>query len=117
MKTKKLGDQIRQSAHVNRSIILPEGQRTYRTWPLCLTCFKEVEECSLQNVNDVSCEILAKCSHGGDKVHEDFYKVIFGFRAEGDPLTDPRANWAIKRAMHDFSPFEPTHQFDTSVRR
>jgi len=116
MKTKQFSDQIRECAKLNRDIILPTGQRTYRTWPLCLTCFKEVDACELKNVNDISCEILAKCSHGTDKVYEDYYKVLFPFRCDGDPLEDERANWAIKRAMHDFCPFNPSHMENTSKR-
>ncbi len=115
MKGKQFSTQIRQAAEVNR-IILPEGTRTQRTWPLCLTCFKEVDSADLVEVTQTSCVILSKCYHikptdpvpDGMKPFEDYYKVFFPFRIEGDPLIDERANWAIKRAMHDHCPFDPT---------
>ncbi len=114
MKTKSLSHQISECAKVNRDIILPSGHRTYRTWPLCMTCFKEVDACELKDVCQTSCEIVSRCSHGTDKVYEDSYKVIFNFRTEGDPLEDERANWAIKRAMHDQCPFNTAHSLDFS---
>ncbi len=127
MKSVNITEQLRQSAHINRKaegILLP-GERTYRTWPLCLTCFKEVDACELRNQNTVSVEIWASCSHGDTspnaKRFEDFYKVTFPFRLDGDPFEDSeegrRNNWAVKRAMHDFSPFDPTHKLDTSQRK
>lgn len=105
MKNKKFGLQIREAAKVNKSIWLPPGQRTYRSWPLCLTCRKEVEAVELKNVNSVSAEIWARC-HGA----EDYYRVDFPCHIEGDVFGDDRANWAIKRAMHDFCPFNPCHE-------
>jgi hypothetical protein len=121
VKEHNLADQLRKSAQVNRDIVLPSGQRTYRSWPLCLTCFKEVDSAELVNVNSVSCEILAKCTHKDTspnaRVYEDYYRVKFPTRCDGDPLADERNNWAIKRAMHDFCPFNPEHVLDTSKRR
>jgi hypothetical protein len=117
MKSKTLASSIRECAKLNRDIILPEGSRTYRSWPLCLTCLKEVDGVQLEDINETSCEIRAFCYHGTETRHEDSYKVEFGFRTDGDPLTDERANWALKRAMHDFCPFPTSHQFDFSPKR
>ena len=102
MRSRGFIEQVRQAADVNR-IWLPPGSRTSRNWPLCLTCGREVEAAELKNVNQISCEIWARC-HG----QEDHYTVKFPFRIEGDPLEDERANWAIGRAMGDFTPFDPT---------
>lgn len=115
MRDKGFIEQVRESAHVNR-IWTPdgslEGMRTQRNWPLCLTCGREVESVELKNVNQVSCEIWASCSHRGDKdpPEEDYYKIRFPFRIDGDPLEDERANIVIKRAIHDFCPFPLSHQ-------
>jgi hypothetical protein len=122
MKSVKLGDHIRISAKKNRDIILPLGERTHRTWPLCCTCFKEVFAVEMANYNNNSCDLIAKCDHQvpGGPVYEDSIKVLFEADLDNmDPLVttgDERANWSIKRAMHDFSPFQPEHQFDTSRR-
>lgn len=102
MKTKGFIEQVRQAAKLNRELVLPEGYRTQRSWPLCLTCGREVSAVELKNVNSTSVEIWARC-HG----KEDYYKVVFPYRVDGDPLEDERANWAIKRALHDFCPFNP----------
>jgi hypothetical protein len=102
LKTYHFMDMVRKAAQVNRYIIVP-GERTQRNWPLCLTCGREVEASELKNVNATSIEVWARC-HG----QEDFCRILFPFRIEGDPLEDERANWAIKRAMADFSPFDPT---------
>ena len=117
MKSTSIGEQIVHAAKVNRDIILPSGERTTRNWPLCLTCFKEVDACELKDVNPTSCEIVVRCYHGTDTCHEDSYKVNFGFRCDDDPLENERANWAIKRALHDMCPFQQNHQFDTSRRK
>ncbi len=119
MKEISLGEQIRISAKINRDLVLPLGERTNRTWPLCGTCFKEVCAVELANVNDTSCDLIARCDHQvpNGPMFEDSFKVKFEARLDGaDPMTDERANWSLKRAMHDFSPFQPTHHFDTSKR-
>lgn len=125
MKTKTLEEQVRESAHINRGLVLPTGQRTYRSWPLCLTCFKEVDAVDLKDVSNKGCEIVAKCTHkknatDSDPVFEDYYKVTWTVPVQSvgnNPLDDPNVGWAIKRAMHDFSPFNPKHQFDFTSKR
>lgn len=106
MKTVKFADLIREAAHTQRKadeeLWFPEGTRTMRTWPVCLTCRTEVEAAELKNFCMTSVEIWARC-HG----KEDFYKVFFPFRIDGDPIEDERANWAIKRALHDGVFFDP----------
>ena len=115
MKSKKFMTQIRQAAEVNR-IILPEGTRTQRTWPLCGTCFREVDSVELVEVTHTSCVVLSKCYHLGPtspvpegmRPYEDYYRVFFPFRINGDPLADGDTGWAIKRCLHDHVPFNPT---------
>lgn len=115
MREKGFIEQVRQSARENK-LWTPDGDitnmRTQRSWPLCLTCGREVEAAELKNVSQVSCEIWARCSHRGTKepAAEDWYKVRFPFRIDGDPLEDERANISIKRAMHDFCPFPRSHE-------
>lgn len=104
----KLSDQIRKKAAQNRredkNLIKIPGGRTTRNWPLCLTCGREVEAVEIKDVNNHSCQLWARC-HGA----EDWYTVDFGCRIEGDPFADDDspANWAVKRAMNDFTPFDP----------
>lgn len=116
MKSKGFTEQLRKSAKLNRSIVLPSGQRTNRTWPLCMTCFKEVSACELRDVSPTGCEIWARCDHGTGTDHEDYHRVKFPARTDGDPLADDRNNWQLKRAMHDACFFEPEHRFDSSRR-
>jgi hypothetical protein len=107
-------DQVRQAADTNRGIWLPNGQRTSRKWPLCLTCLNEVEAVELRDISDKGAELWARC-HG----KEDYYKVVWYFTksdAAKDPLDDENVGWAIKRAMHDFSPFNPQHVLDTAKK-
>jgi len=94
-------EQMREARKVN-GIYLPPGTRTSRKWPLCLTCGREVDACELKNANSTGVELWAAC-HG----QEDYYKVTFPYRIEGDPLEDERANWHINAAMRDFCPFSP----------
>jgi hypothetical protein len=107
MKNKKLFEQIRQSAAHHRKIDAGQaviiGHRTSRKWPLCLTCGKEVDAVEMRDVSNNGAELWAQC-HG----KEDFYKVRFPFRIDGDVMEDERANWYVQRAMHDFCPFNPT---------
>lgn len=107
MKVIKLTEAIRKAAHHERQLIMMPGERTYRTWPVCMLCGKEVDACNLENANYKSCEIRAKC-HG----EEDSLKVVWDLPRnsnDGDILEDPHVGWAIKRAMHDFRPFDPIH--------
>lgn len=116
MKQKGFIEQVRQSANANRIWTAP-GQRIRRNWPLCLTCGADVDSVELANANQLSVEIVAKCRHisktASDeeyertKPFEDYYRVVFPFRIEGDPLKDDRANWAVNRAMGDFCAFDP----------
>lgn len=105
MRKKNWLEQVRQKAVTNRRRIWVPEQDTNTNWPVCLTCGKEVDAVSLENVSAFSCEILAKC-HG----KEDFYIVNFPYRIDGDVLEDDRANWAIKRAMSDFCAFPRGHE-------
>ncbi len=114
MREVKFIEQVQEAAHQNR-IWTPDGVdnlRTFRSWPLCLTCGREVDAVDLKNVNSHSIDIWASCSHRGEKnpPDEDWYKVVFPFRVEGDPLSDERANTFLKRAMHDFCPFPKNHR-------
>lgn len=101
-KTKDFIGQTRLSASVNRDLVQVPGQRTQRSWPLCLTCGREVEAVELKDANSFSCTLWARC-HG----KEDFYIIKFPFRVEGDPLEDPRSNKHIQQAMYAFCPFNP----------
>jgi hypothetical protein len=101
MRSKSFLQQAKQARAVN-GIYLPPGMRTSRKWPLCLTCGREVEAVEMKDCNQHSVELWARC-HGA----EDFYRVEFGFRVEGDPMEDERANWAVAAAMRDFCPFDP----------
>jgi len=120
MKTKTLSDSIRQSADVNRKLVLPPGSRTYRSQPLCMTCGREVEAVALENVNNWSCEIRCWCTHGTETRHEDTIKVTWDVPVRGvgnDILEDPNVGWAIKRAMSDVCAFPKEHHFDFSSKR
>lgn len=120
MREVKFLEQVRESNKVNE-LWMPKltgslddfrEMRTSRNWPLCLTCGREVEAVDLKNVNASSMEIWASCSHRGEKVppDEDYYRVVFPFRIDGDVLEDERANSFLKRAMHDFCPFPRSHR-------
>ncbi len=115
MKTISLADQIRKAAKVNRELVLPNGGRTNRTWPLCMLCLKEVDSADLMDVSSKGCEIKAGC-HG----KEDYYKVTWDLAmadSSAPILDDVNVGWAIKRAMADFSPFMPENQHDFSSKR
>ncbi len=105
MRNKSFINQVQQKAADNRRRIWSPGERTSNDWPICLQCGKEVDAAQLENVNQLSCEIRVKC-HG----KEDFYRVNFPYRIDGDVLSDDRANWAIKRAMADFCAFSRSHE-------
>lgn len=115
MRNKGFIEQVRQAKRVN-DLWLPhdplEDMRTSRNWPLCLTCGREVEAVDLKNVNSTGIDIWASCSHRGEKnpPAEDYYRVTFPFRIDGDVLADERANTFLKRAMHDFCPFPRHHE-------
>lgn len=104
MKHEKWIEAVMKSARRERGLYLPPGERTRRSWPLCMTCNREVEAVELKNVNSTSCELWARC-HGGQ---EDYYKVIFPFRLEGDPLENEDANFAVASAMKAAVMFDPT---------
>jgi hypothetical protein len=115
MKTVTLADQIRTAAKANREIVLPDGGRTNRSWPLCMQCLHEVDAVELMDASTTGCEIKAKCH---DK--EDYYKVTWTLSAADtgkDILDDVNVGWAIKRAMADFSPFMPENMHDFSSKR
>lgn len=82
-------------------LLLPGGQQA-ENWPLCMTCGRPVDAAELKDVNAFSCVIYAK-HHGA----EDWYKVNFPFRVEGDPLQDERANATIQAAMRAGQFFDP----------
>ncbi len=112
MKEISLEQSIRRSADVNRRLVLPTGERTQRTWPLCLTCGREVEAAEIKNVNTKGCEIWARC-HG----KEDFYKVTWKVPVAAvgaDILDDVNVGWSIRRAMSDGVFFDPHHIPDFS---
>lgn len=125
MKEKTLEQQVQDAAYFNRGLFLPSGERTQRSWPVCQTCFKEVDSVSLENVNNRSCEIRVKCCHSKDPdyvgpMFEDSLKVTWQVPVRDmtkDPTEDPNVGWAIKRAMSDMLPFSPKHQFDFSSKR
>lgn len=115
MREVTLNDQIVRAAKVNRDLVMPDGQRTTRNWPLCLTCGREVDAAEIKNVSSKGCEILARC-HG----KEDYYRVTWNVPQSDvskNILDDVNVGWAVKRALHDFCPFPPEHQFDFSSRR
>ncbi len=105
----KLVAAIRKSAANERAaergegLYLPEGTRTYRSWPLCNTCGREVEATELKNWNANGVEIWAKC-HGA----EDWQFIEWPARIDGDPLKDQRANDCIRTAMMTACLFDPT---------
>lgn len=107
MKTIDISDSIRRSAHANKTLVFLPGERTNRTWPLCLTCGRECDAAEIKNVNSTSCEIWA--SHHGA---EDHYKVtwkLYPVSQGNDPLEDPNIGWAINRAIGDGCFFNPEH--------
>lgn len=105
MRSKNFLDQVRQKAADNKRRIWVPSERTSTNWPVCLTCGKEVDAAKLEDIGPFGCEIRVEC-HG----QQDYYKVKFPFRIEGDVLEDDRANWAIKRAMSDFCAFPKGHE-------
>lgn len=125
MKTTTLENQIQNAAHFNRGLVLPSGQRTRRDWPVCQTCFREVDAVELKDVSNRSCEIVAKCTHSKDPdyqgpMFEDSIKVTWQVPHRDltkNPLDDVNTSWAIKRAMGDMLPFSPKHHFDFSSKR
>ena len=125
MKQKTLEQQVQEAALANRGLILPTGERTQRSWPVCQTCFKEVDACNLEDVSNKGCEIRVKCCHSKDPdyvgpMFEDSVRVNWTVpvrSVSNDPLEDPNIGWAVKRAMADMTPFQPKHQFDFSSKR
>jgi hypothetical protein len=99
MRHKQFLVQTRKRAKLNRELLTPYAKPN---WPICLTCGREVDAVEMKDVTATSVEIWAR-HHGA----EDFHKVVFPFRIEGDPLADDRANWAIQSAMRDASFFDP----------
>lgn len=84
---------------------LPEGTRTYRTWPLCMLCGREVEAAEIKNVTNRSVEIWGRC-HGG----EDWTTIQFDYAIdnEGDVLANELANTNIQMALKSITLFDPT---------
>lgn len=103
MKSRSFVDIQQEKAALRRQgkLILPGGQQA-ENWPLCMTCGRPVDAAELKDVNAHGCVIWAK-HHG----QEDYYKVTFPFRIEGDPVDDERANLVIQRAMRDGQFFDP----------
>lgn len=99
MKTENLIQNVRKSAAYERQFT---GLRTSRRWPLCQTCGREVEAVELKNINSHSIELWAK-HHG----KEDFMRIEFPYRIEGDPLVDEQANAQIRQAMTSAVMFDP----------
>ncbi len=115
MRKISLEDLVQESARVRRGGIIVPGGGVKRNWPLCLTCGRDVEAAEIKNANSKGCEIWARC-HG----KEDFVHVTWNVPvrdATADVLEDKNVGWAIRRAMSDFSPFPPAHQFDFSSKR
>ncbi len=115
MKIISLAEQLRKAAKVNRELILMPGERTQRSWPLCLTCGREVDAVNLEDVSTKGCEIRAKC-HG----KEDAYRVTWELSQHDstkDVLDDLNVGFAIKRAMADFCPFAVENSHDYSSKR
>lgn len=115
MKSQSLEQGIIKSARIGRGQIILPGGTTKRNWPLCMTCGRDVEAAEIKNVNSKSCEIWARC-HGS----EDFIKVTWDIPVRDlakDPLEDTNVGWAVRRAMSDFAPFDPTHVFDVGSRK
>lgn len=120
MKSKSLEQSIREAAAHERSLSLNPGDRTYRTWPMCMTCNQEVSAAEIVNINTKSCEIRAICDHGTGIDHEDFYKVYWQVPVADvgvDTLDDVNVGWAMKRAVSDGRFFDPKHSFDFSSKR
>lgn len=115
MREKKFIDQIREAKRHNE-LWVPQDQlldiRTSRNWPLCLTCGREVDASEVKNVNQWGFELWAQCSHRGEKnpPEEDYYRVVFPFRIDGDVMANEIANTYLRRAMHDFCPFPRSHE-------
>lgn len=101
MKVFKFFEMVRRAKLAKQFSVSIQGH----TWPHCETCQKSVDAADLKNVNATSLEIWVKC-HG----KEDFCRIEFPFRIQGDPLEDDRANWAIKRAMADYCAFSRSHE-------
>jgi hypothetical protein len=116
MKSISLSDQITKAAKrfKDPSLWMP-GQRTYRTWPLCMTCGREVDSAELKNVNTKGCDIVVRCHGSEDSIH--VYWTCGLSDSAANPLEDKNVGWQVKRALHDFCPFDPTHVLDVSHRR
>lgn len=115
MRSKNFIDAVRQSAAVNRDWQPHDGVtdlRTSRTWPLCLTCGREVDHVEVKNVNNWGFELWASCSHREtkDPPAEDYMRIKFPFRIEGDVMADDRANIILGAAMRAFTPFPTSHE-------
>ncbi len=116
MKEKSLEQIIIESAKrrnkATGGVIVPGGQ--VRNWPVCMTCGREVDSCELKNVNSKSCEIVAKHHEAEDSIRITWDIPVRD--ASKNPLDDVNNGWAIKTAMRDWGPFDPTHIFDGSHR-
>lgn len=107
MKTRSLEHQIQQAAKINRDLALPIGERTWRTWPLCMTCGREVDSVDLKEVSNKGCEIVAT-HHGAEDAVRVTWKVAQEANAN-NPLEDRYVGWQLKRALHDTNFFDPSH--------
>ena len=112
MKTKGYVESVREASRASKIIIPGQEHRITSNWPLCLTCRADVEASELKDVSRTGATIWARC-HG----KEDYYRVMFPFPVEGDPLEDERSNVVINRAMHDGVFFDPTKTDETQKPR
>jgi hypothetical protein len=104
--TGNLVDQIQKSAGLERQgdLYLPPGARTYRSWPLCMTCMKEVEAAEITDVTNWEVKLKARC-HGKTQG----ISIRFPYRIESnDVLEDEMANECLKMALKSATMFDPT---------
>lgn len=107
MRSKTLEKSIIDAAGYNRGLWLPSGERTTRTWPLCMTCGREVEAAEIKNASTKGCDIWARC-HGQEDHYHVSWSVPMRTMSE-DVMKDKNVGWAIKRAMQDGLFFDPSH--------
>ena len=120
MKQKKLLHEIRKGLHEDR-VWTPgrRGKRTGITWPICLTCGREVYSVNMEDVGPDEVEVRVKCGHGNPNASfEDYAKVKLEWHinpsVKEDPHkddTDPEVvnyNKAIEWALRSVKWFDPS---------
>ena len=88
VRDRKLIQEVRRSAWDRREgLYVPRNPNDAKSnWPVCQTCFRDVEAFELKNWNASGVELWARC-HG----KEDWYTIKYPYRiAEGDegPVVD-----------------------------